>query len=271
MLDRELTARKIPRPVVMLTDNHASRKAEIVLAYCIGDCKRHGSEADDLTEKCTCRIRQHFEPTTVSNLYQNTVCQHFDSEVKNRPAASSGFLQALDQFNKKFHMAYNKERKRYQKIRRMNSQPETINTADFFTIVSQIWPFWSTPSDRRVAFQKVGILQNRLDASLVDRSKFTAIMPEPPAVSPSFGECSACSALHAACSACSACCLEEEHAQLSTQPAHASATISSIRGPPQLPLFATLVENSAHPHRCRQSSRRPPAWPRTRRSTSPPN
>jgi hypothetical protein len=28
MLDRELTARKIPRPVVMLTDNHASRKGE---------------------------------------------------------------------------------------------------------------------------------------------------------------------------------------------------------------------------------------------------
>lgn len=34
MLDQELTARGVPRPVVELTDNHASRYDEAVMAYC---------------------------------------------------------------------------------------------------------------------------------------------------------------------------------------------------------------------------------------------
>ena len=74
MLDRELTARNVPRSVMMLTGSHASRKGERVLQFCSG-----------------VGIRQHFEPS-----------QSYD------------LLQALDQFNKKFHEAYSKERKRYQ-------------------------------------------------------------------------------------------------------------------------------------------------------------
>ena len=34
MLDKELTDRRVPRPVVMLTDAHASRQDEDVLEFC---------------------------------------------------------------------------------------------------------------------------------------------------------------------------------------------------------------------------------------------
>jgi hypothetical protein len=34
VLDKELTERGVPRPVVILTDNHRSRKDEAVLAFC---------------------------------------------------------------------------------------------------------------------------------------------------------------------------------------------------------------------------------------------
>jgi hypothetical protein len=95
-------------------------------------------------------------------------------------------LQALDQYNKKFHEAYTKERRRFQELRRLNGHSETLNTADFVSIVCTIWPFWSTPSDRRSSFQKVGILQDRIASDLVDRSKFTATMPLPPPVSLAF-------------------------------------------------------------------------------------
>jgi hypothetical protein len=161
MLDCELTQRNIPRPVVMLTDNHASRKGESVLDFCVGPFERHGFDGD-ITAPCTCRIRQHFEP-----------------------GASSGFLQALDQYNKKFHEAYTKERKRFQEQQRLEGRSETLNTSNFLSIVCDIWPFWSNPSDRRSAFKKVGILQHRLASDLVDRSKFTAVMKPPPPVSPS--------------------------------------------------------------------------------------
>ena len=98
MLDRELTQRNIPRPVVMLTDNHASRKGESVLDFCVGPCERHGLDGD-ITAPCTCRIRQHFEPTAASNLFSSFFLSRFEFGCQNRPGASSGFLQALDQLN----------------------------------------------------------------------------------------------------------------------------------------------------------------------------
>mmetsp|Transcript_22501 Transcript_22501/g.89346 ORF Transcript_22501/g.89346 Transcript_22501/m.89346 type:complete len:163 (+) Transcript_22501:5421-5909(+) len=73
MLDKELTARGTERPVVVLSDSHTSRKATVVLEF----AKGIGS-------------RFHFEPPH-----------------------SSGFLQALDQYNKMFHEAYTKEKNKY--------------------------------------------------------------------------------------------------------------------------------------------------------------
>ena len=73
VLDQELTAQDVPRPVVELSDNHESRFDPHVMAFC--------------AEK---KIRQFFEPPKTSN-----------------------YLQALDQFNKKFAEAYTKEKKRY--------------------------------------------------------------------------------------------------------------------------------------------------------------
>ena len=94
-------------------------------------------------------------------------------------ANTSGFLQALDQFNRKYHLAYNKEKRRYKReLRESGFADPTLSLADFLEINAGIATTWWTPSDRRAAFRRVGILQNRLDASKVDRSKF--VFPSPP-------------------------------------------------------------------------------------------
>ena len=139
LLDEELTLRGIPRPVVCCSDNHASRKDEALLKF----CKDHG-------------IRLFFEL-----------------------ANTSGFLQALDQCNKKYHEAYNKAIKRYKE--NLNDQGITspsLTLSDFLQINAEIWSTWWTPLDRRNAFRRVGILQRGLDSDQVDRSKF--YFPPPP-------------------------------------------------------------------------------------------
>ena len=97
MLDKEFTAMRTPRPVVLLSDNHASRKDPKVLEF----CERVG-------------IRLFFEPSN-----------------------TSGFLQALDQYNKKFHEAYKKQKNLYKE---MLPPGQALNTADFVRIVAQMWP-----------------------------------------------------------------------------------------------------------------------------------
>ena len=78
MLDKELTDRGVPRPVVMLTDAHASRQDEDILEFCR-----------------EVQIRQFAEPP-----------------------ATSCWAQALDQYNKVFYESYNKERRRYKQEQR---------------------------------------------------------------------------------------------------------------------------------------------------------
>jgi len=140
LLDEELTLRKVPRPVVICSDNHASRKDEVLLQWCAD----HG-------------IRLFFEL-----------------------ANTSGFLQALDQFNKKYHEAYKKEKKRYKAALRDEgvSDPQ-LDLADFLQINAEIWNTWWSPSDRRTSFRRVGILQNRIDATKVNREKFHFPLPPP--------------------------------------------------------------------------------------------
>jgi len=136
MLDAELALRKVVRPVVVMSDNHASRKGT------------------DCFEWCFARgLRLFFESSN-----------------------TSGFLQALDQCNKKFHEACKKEKDLMNK----GIGNRTLNTADQLKILVTIWPFWCNPTDRINAFSKVGIEQTHLAPDNVDRSKF--IMHSPPPV-----------------------------------------------------------------------------------------
>lgn len=54
-----------------------------------------------------------------------------------------------------------------------------LNTAGFLRTVVSIWPFWSTPSDRRTAFRKAGVLQTGLAPEHTNRSKFCMLDPPP--------------------------------------------------------------------------------------------
>ena len=134
MLDKELTDRGVPRPVVMLTDAHASRQDEDVLEFCR-----------------EVQIRQFAEPP-----------------------ATSGWAQALDQYNKMFHESYNKERRRYKQEQR-DRDMHSMTQADFLCVVERVWFHWWSPADRRNAFKKVGITIKGIDKSQINRSKF--VMP----------------------------------------------------------------------------------------------
>eukprot|EP00965_Chrysotila_dentata_P093817 3100488-Pleurochrysis_carterae.AAC.4 len=88
----------IERPVVILSDNHASRFSDKILQ------KYATSES---------RMRLWFEEPNVSQ-----------------------FLQWLDQINKQFHGCYNKARKEYHLRRRWNYQEEGhIGLNEFMEIV----------------------------------------------------------------------------------------------------------------------------------------
>ena len=97
------------------------------------------------------------------------------------PSNTSNYLQALDQFNKKFGEAYTKEKKRLlgEKVDAFGKY--SLGTADFVEICLRIWPFWSTPSDRRRAFKLVGVTQVGINSSGVDKSAFY-MAPNSPSV-----------------------------------------------------------------------------------------
>ncbi|KAK3271485.1 hypothetical protein CYMTET_20164 [Cymbomonas tetramitiformis] len=155
VLIKELEHRGVPLPVVELTDNHASRYGEMVMITAEG-----------------AGIRQF-------------------SEKPN----SSGFLQALDQINRKFHVEFAKGERELKHSRRAEMEFEfkktnpdrkvdisevTLNMTDAFTILTLMWFCWSTVMDRITAFRKVGITQSMCDPSLVNRSSFVFSPPAPP-------------------------------------------------------------------------------------------
>ena len=140
LFDVELTKRDVPRPVVLLSDSHSSRKDTRVLEL----CKQ-------------LQIRLFFEP-----------------------ADTSGFLQALDQINKQCHERYKKEKNRFKRSRTLNHGTDSLNTADFLSILARMWPHWSCPSDRVRSFERVGITQQIINTADIDRSKFVIEKPAPP-------------------------------------------------------------------------------------------
>ena len=142
MLVKELKERKVQFPVVLLSDSHASRKGEKVLAF----ARENG-------------IRFFFEPSN-----------------------TSGWLQALDQFNKKFHERYKKAKQRYKKTRQLEAHNPnldvSLNTSDFLRIIAEQWPHWCEPGDVRRAFELVGIISNGINTSDINKSKFRLEVPQ---------------------------------------------------------------------------------------------
>ncbi|KAK3269961.1 hypothetical protein CYMTET_21613 [Cymbomonas tetramitiformis] len=144
MLDAELTARGVPRPVVEMTDNHDSRYDEQVLEF----CKEKG-------------IVQWSEK-----------------------ANTSGKFQALDQVNRQLHVEISKGVREFKRERLIHLQTSDrddrkldisdikVNTIDFIRIFCRVWFSWSTPMDRITAWRRVGICQNFLAPSEIDRAHF---------------------------------------------------------------------------------------------------
>jgi len=64
-------------------------------------------------------------------------------------------------------------------VYRQRAQNKTapIDLAAFWACMRMCWFTWASPAERCDAFSKVGI-STRIDASSIDRSKFTAVMPE---------------------------------------------------------------------------------------------
>ncbi|KAK3261363.1 hypothetical protein CYMTET_29727 [Cymbomonas tetramitiformis] len=151
MLDAELNARGVPRPVVEMTDNHDSRYDEHVLAFCAAKGILQWSEK----------------------------------------ANTSGKFQALDQVNRKLHTAIAKGVREFKRERRLQLQLHRgagepnidisdikVNTTDFIRIFCTVWFSWSTPMDRITAWRRVGICRNLLGPSEIDRSHFLVLDSE---------------------------------------------------------------------------------------------
>ncbi|KAK3263969.1 hypothetical protein CYMTET_27261 [Cymbomonas tetramitiformis] len=149
MLDKEVSARGLLRPIIILTDGHKSRFSDEVLSK----------------------------------------CREYQFRMYVERSNSSQFLQALDQFNKKFHNQYNKAKKNYKKEKASQLTQETgkphstgdikLSKVDFLIIFSRISMDWSTAEDRRTAFRVVGLLQNAMAPSEIDRKSFI-VQPNSP-------------------------------------------------------------------------------------------
>eukprot|EP00966_Prymnesium_polylepis_P057566 1332930-Prymnesium_polylepis.2 len=154
LLDAQITARSnaevaeggtaIERPVVLMLDNHASRFDDEVLEEATGVAPSLG-------------IRMWTEA-----------------------AGTSGFLQALDQYNSAFHRAYNKALKAYKEAYEAHHGKVLpgVDIKVFLKVLGGdaalglpgMWFTWADPFDIITAWRKVGIAGNVLAPQLIDRS-----------------------------------------------------------------------------------------------------
>ncbi|KAK3268255.1 hypothetical protein CYMTET_23230 [Cymbomonas tetramitiformis] len=150
MLDEELSARGVERPVVEMTGNHDSRYDEEVMAFC---------EAKQIVQW---------------------------SEKAN----TSGKFQALDQVNRKLHQEVEKAVKEFKIVRlaqlrqgnpMLDISDVTTNITDFillfcvrlfYVFFCGVWFGWCTIMDRITAFRRVGIFQTALAPGQIDRTGF---------------------------------------------------------------------------------------------------
>jgi hypothetical protein len=155
-LDEQITQRSdaevaaggvaILRPVVLMLDNHASRYDESVLEAATGAAPALGI-----------RLWSE-EPDT------------------------SGFLQALDQYNAKFHRYYNSARDLYKAayLARYKKALSHVGLHEFLAILGGdaalglpgMWFSWASPFDIIRAFKKVGISGNTFYPDFINRSEF---------------------------------------------------------------------------------------------------
>jgi hypothetical protein len=146
--DAEVKAggKPIERPVVLMLDNHASRYGDDVLAAAEGESPALG-------------IR-----------------------IFTEEPATSGFLQALDQYNSKFHRDYNKAKEAFKEayMAHNGQRPPHIGLKEFLSILGGdaslgfpgVWFGWADKYDIVTAFRKVGIAGNVLCPDNIDRSEF---------------------------------------------------------------------------------------------------
>ncbi|KAK3246016.1 hypothetical protein CYMTET_44436 [Cymbomonas tetramitiformis] len=142
MLDKEVSARGLPRPISILTDGHKSRFSNEVLSK----------------------------------------CREYQFRMYVERSNSSQFLQ-------KFHNQYIKAKKNFKKEKAIQLTRETgkphntgdikLSKIDFLLIFSRISLDWSTAEYRRTAFRVVGLLQNALAPSEIDRKAFI-VQPNSP-------------------------------------------------------------------------------------------
>ncbi|KAK3240080.1 hypothetical protein CYMTET_50046 [Cymbomonas tetramitiformis] len=142
MLDQELTARGVERPVVEMTDNHDSRYDERVMKFC----------------------------------EEKGIVQW--SEKAN----TSGKFQALDQVNRKLHQEIEKAVREFKVLRaaqmsaqsghKVDTSEITMNITDFIRQFCVVLFSWSSIMDRITAFRRVGIFQVELAPGQIDRTNF---------------------------------------------------------------------------------------------------
>jgi hypothetical protein len=87
MLKLELIHREVPSPVLLLSDNHSSRETIEVLEWL----------EDNSYSEGVVDLYLQYVPVVFALKYK----EHYEIHIVTEPANSSGFLQALDQYNKK--------------------------------------------------------------------------------------------------------------------------------------------------------------------------
>eukprot|EP00734_Pompholyxophrys_sp_LG126_P000204 Pompholyxophrys_sp_v1_NODE_43_length_3196_cov_8.157275.p1 type:complete len:389 gc:universal NODE_43_length_3196_cov_8.157275:2112-946(-) len=136
MLDKELEANGIIRPIVIMTDNHSSRYDIEVLQFARNKQIRLWTE-----RSCT-----------------------------------SQWAQALDQFNKQFHDTWKSGVREYKHQKKLSdglnfTENVKIDIPAVLEIFANVWfSGWSTAVDRQTSFRKVGITGSKIDPAQINSS-----------------------------------------------------------------------------------------------------
>ena len=132
-------------------------------------------ELNDLEQALGRSLRPYVLGMDNATSHKDDAAQRYCASVGIRlwyeESLTSDYLQALDQYNRKFHQEYRKGVKEERRLR--NKPTMRISFIDFLLIFSRIWFHWSSPMDRIRSFRKVGITAHGLRPDLVNRSKFT--------------------------------------------------------------------------------------------------
>ena len=160
MLNQELIARGVPRPVVELTDNHASRYDDAVMAYC-----------EEI------QVEQWNEQSKTSHMFQaldqnNNLCH--GAYQKGKVELKGQIAVALT------HKEHQAERARIEAggapsgkaVRIWEPSEVTIRVQEFITIICLIWFSWSNKITRVMSWRKVGITVEGLAPWLINRTQF---------------------------------------------------------------------------------------------------